>query len=119
MPYPKGGEPVALLNLTPDGQRAFDLPVVPMPVEFVNVNYERIEHDAVIDTIMIEPDLQRFTLVWRASVPLKRNMLEMRQVLAGRMPRGWYRARDKRKSFLPSLAMLTQEKTPVEDESAE
>ena len=32
----------------------------------------------MLDTILIEPDLRRVLLTWRASVPLRRNMFEMR-----------------------------------------
>ena len=109
MPFPKGGEPVALLNLTPDGQRNFNLPRVGIPVEFTDSSYNRTEVAAVIDTVIIEPDAGRLMLVWRASHPLKRSMLEIRQVVVGRMPKGWYRARALGKTYVPSLATLSAE----------
>jgi len=106
LPHPVGGEEVVLTNLTPQGRTAFHLPTIDMPVEFTNASYERTEQQAVLDTIVLEPDLDRFTCTWRASHPLKRNMLEMRQCVVGRMPRGWYRARDLGKTYYPSLGAL-------------
>ncbi len=69
-------------------------------------NYEEKEVYAAGDTLIIEPDLDRITIVWRASVPLRRNMFEVAQVVAGRMPRGWYRARELGKTYYPSLKAL-------------
>ena len=104
--YLQGGEDVRLVNLTLQGETAFRVPRVEVPVTFYFRNYEEKEVDAVGDTLIIEPDLARFTIVWRASVPLRRNMFEVAQVVAGRMPRGWYRARELGKTYYPSLKAL-------------
>jgi hypothetical protein len=108
MDYPAGGEEVELTNLTPGGQAKFHLPKVDVPVEFTNAAYERTEVRATLDTIIIEPDLQRLMLVWRASMPLKRDIFEMKQVVVGRMTRAWYRARDTGKTYYPSLGHLAR-----------
>jgi len=104
--HPLGGEEVALLNLTPEGSTRFRLPPVEMPVEFTNTAYERIGARALLDTIAIESDERRVTLAWRASHPLRRNMLEMRQVVVGRLSRAWYRARELGKAYYPSIAAI-------------
>ena len=105
-PHPEGGEEVVLTNLTPQGRTAFRLPTIDLPVEFTDASHHRTEQQAVLDTIVIEPDLGRLMLTWRASHPLKRNILEIRQCVIGRMPRGWYRARDTGKIYYPSLGAL-------------
>ncbi|MEE9129615.1 MAG: DUF2169 domain-containing protein [Phycisphaerales bacterium] len=115
-PHPKGGEEVVLTNLTPQGRTAFRLPTIDLPVEFTDASYEHTEVQAVLDTIVIEPDLGRFTLTWRASHPLKRNMLEMRQCVIGRMSRAWYRARDTGKTYYPSLGALVAARGGVEED---
>jgi hypothetical protein len=104
--YLQGGEEVTLLNLTPEGQTAFRLPKIEVPVTFFLKNYDEKEVNAACDTLIIEPDLQRFTILWRASLPLRKNMFEVAQVVAGRMPRGWYRARELGKTYYPSLKEL-------------
>jgi hypothetical protein len=104
--YLKGGEEVALLNLTPEGHTAFRLPRLDVPVTFFMKNFEENEVDAVADTLIVEPDLGRFMILWRASLALRRNMFEVAQVVAGRMPRGWYRARKLGKAYYPSLKRL-------------
>jgi hypothetical protein len=104
--HPIGGEDVNLLNLTPEGRTNFRLPLGEVPVEFSTATYERHEVVAILDTIVIEPDERRVTLAWRASHPLRRNILEMRQVVVGRMSSGWYRARALGKTFYPSIATI-------------
>jgi len=108
--HPRGGEEVVLLNLTPAGRTSFKLPTIDVPVTFYYKNYEEKNTKANLDTIIIEPDLNRFMLVWRTHVPLKKNMFEMAQVVAGTMPRAWHRARMLGKTWYPSLEHLISER---------
>ncbi len=108
MPYPVGGEEVLLLNLTPEGRTAFRLPKDEVPIVFFRKRGPREETNGVIDTIVIEPDSGLFTITWRASVPLRKDIFEIGQVLAGRMPRGWWRARERGKAYYPSLGHLAR-----------
>jgi hypothetical protein len=108
--YPQGGEAVILENLTPTGTLAFNLPRVKVPVRYYPRGEDDREVQAVIDTIMIEPDLERFTMTWRSSLALKRNMFEVEQVLVGEMPRSWHRARELGKTYYPSLGALVASK---------
>ena len=109
MDYPNGGEKIELVNLTPTSRTTFHLPQIQVPVEFTNDSYERTEVQAVLDTIVIEPDEERLMLVWRASMPLKKNIFEMSQVIVGRMSPAWYRARESGKSFFRIPAEFGQE----------
>jgi hypothetical protein len=106
MAYPIGGEKVTLSNLTPNGYESFQLPRIKMPVVFYLKHEENNETNAVIDTIVIEPDLQRFTITWRASLLLRRNLFEVDQVLIGEVSESWRRARDLGKIYYPSLSAL-------------
>lgn len=93
MPYPVGGEEVFLKNLGPEPLMRFTLPRRRMPILFIPHKGADTEHEAVVDTIVIEPDLGRFTMTWRTSLPLRKNCFDFKQVIAGEMPRTWYRAR--------------------------
>ncbi len=53
---------VVLANLTPDGRRVFDLPSFKAPVHVFPKNDEREDYTASLDTIVLEPDLERFTM---------------------------------------------------------
>jgi hypothetical protein len=101
-----GGEPVILLNLTPDGRRDFKLPMVDVPVVFILRNGDREEATTAIDTVLIEPDARRFTMVWRVSRPLKRDIFEVKRVVAGQMSRAWWRSIETGKKYYNSLGLV-------------
>lgn len=118
MPYLQGGEEVALGNLAPQSTIRFKLPIVDMPIVFFYKKGGKHETSGVIDTLIIEPDAGVFTICWRASLPLKRNMFEIAQVLVGKMSPAWWRARELGKTFYPSLAHLVKaNKLETEEES--
>jgi hypothetical protein len=100
----RGREQVTLYNLTPHGRVDFMVPSVDVPVTFFLKNGEESEQAAVNDTLIIEPDQRRFMMVWRVARPLKRDMFEVEEILAGRMPGGWHRARAVGKTYYPSLS---------------
>ncbi len=114
----RGGEEVEMLNLTPQGKTLFRVPKIEMPVTFYLKNGEEKEVVAVNDTIIIEPDLNRFILLWRTHLPLKKNMFEVEQVVVGRMPRAWHRARLFGKTWYPSLKELVDEHDAKREEAA-
>ena len=121
IPFPKGGEEVALVNLTPEGRVSFRLPKLDMPIEFFMKEGPAQAKEGVIDTILTEPDLGRFSISWRAHLPLRRSIFEVSQVVVGRMPRGWYRAKELGKVYRRSLAEAIlfpiPEAVPEEQES--
>ncbi|MEQ1777421.1 MAG: DUF2169 domain-containing protein [Nitrosomonas sp.] len=117
IPYLRGGEEMVLVNLTPQGRTGFVLPTIEVPVIFFPKKGERHETQAQMDTLVIEPDKNLFTMTWRACLPLKKNMFEIPQVLVGKMSRGWWRARELGKTYYPSLEHLAQsKKAETEDE---
>ena len=90
--YPRGGEPVVLVNLTSDGRREFALPSVEMPIVFFRRRADRVATKGTLDTLLFEPDAERFSMVWRATLRLQRDIFEVPQAVMGRMSRGWWRA---------------------------
>lgn len=110
IPYLQGGEQVALANLSKHGNLRFKLPNQDMPIVFFYKKGGKFETRGVIDTLVIEPDDGLFTVCWRASLPLKKNMFEVSQVLAGKMSPAWWRARELGKTYYPSLAALSASK---------
>ncbi len=88
--YPQGGEEVELTHLTPGGSVAFKLPKMRVPVEFFRKNGEQVSMIGNNDTLLFEPDKERFTMSSRCTLPLKKNIHEMSQVVVGSKPRSWY-----------------------------
>ena len=82
--YPRGGEEVILIHLTPQSRTAFRLPPdLRLPVLFHRREGGLTEVPAVVDTVLLEPDEGRLTLVWRASIPLRRSIREVTRVTLG------------------------------------
>lgn len=113
MPHPRGGETVVLSNLTPEGQTSFQLPRTQFLVWFFTKNDQEQEVQAVVDTIVLAPDLRRLTMSWRASIPLKKNMFEVVQVVVGPNPEDKYQGRDPDEPLFPMTA------APDEDASGD
>lgn len=109
--YPKGGEQVILKNLSPGGRLSFRLPTMDMPILFIPYRGKEKQVNADIDTIFIEPDLNRFMLTWRVSLPLKRNCFELMRVIVGAEQAKWRRAnRIRGKKHYKSLSEFIESK---------
>jgi len=108
-----GGEEVEIRNLTADGRRTFRLPRRSVPMTFLQYRGPDIRREAVCDTLVLEPDLGRFTMTWRASLPLRRHLFELRQTIVGEMPYSWHsrqRAEAVGKTYYANLRELVNAK---------
>jgi hypothetical protein len=119
LPIPLGEQRVTLINLTPDGQRSFVLPHFDAPVHVFPKRGDREDLKAFVDTIVIEPDLERVTMTWRVARPLKRNMLEIAQVLVGKKGREWWQQREEIVFPIPIVIESMRSGELPEDEDAE
>ena len=91
--YLKGGERVVLTGLTPSGQCTFQLPKVSVPMTAIMEDGKRRRLNPVIDTLSLEPDEGRFTLLWRAHLGIRQRTSEISELLVGKPSRGWEHAR--------------------------
>jgi hypothetical protein len=64
-PHLRGGEPFALLGMTPSGTLRFSLPKHYFAFS-THVRRKVLEHRAQLDTVVIEPDHPRVILTWRS-----------------------------------------------------
>lgn len=97
----RGGEDAALVNMTPDGVWRFRLPRLDVPAHLL---YE--DRQAVVpmrlDTVLLEPDDRRVTMISRAVVQTFRNAGALRQVVLGHVRPGWLRSIARRKRYIGS-----------------
>jgi hypothetical protein len=92
LPELKGGETVVLVNLThpaltPSGRLEFQLPDLAMHVMLLPKKgiAERVQARA--DTLLIEPDKQRFSVVWRVVKDLQNNPFRYKTIEIGERPK--------------------------------
>ncbi len=73
----RGGEPVLLQHLTPEGPLAFRLPRVELAFTTA-LGKELIQHRAQLDTVILEPDIPRVLLVWHTMLSCHRKKFELK-----------------------------------------
>lgn len=94
IPYPQGGEAVRLLHVLPGRpEAAFSLPPLQMQVRVLRADYSVEVPAAPVDTLFFETGPQRFSAVWRASVPLRRGVQEISVVAVGPVDPQWWQER--------------------------
>lgn len=79
--YLDGGEDVEVVGASPYGAWRFRLPAIDLSIAYV-LDGETKDRPAVIDTLILEPDLDRFQLVWRAVLPCDKKVLRVSEVQA-------------------------------------
>lgn len=94
------GELVHLVNMTPAGHERWRLPAFSVPVASVT-SEEFIEDTAEVDTIVIEPEARRFSLVARAQMVLSPDPTALSRIVVGPMSRGRRTALERGKRFVP------------------
>ena len=114
--FQQGHVEVALWNLTPEGATRFTIPHLQAPVHVFPKRGGREDLLASLDTVVIEPDLRRFTLTWRVARPLQKNLFEVAQVLVGRKGREWWQKRDTTTFPIP-VVMVPMDASETEAET--
>ncbi|MBN1441707.1 MAG: DUF2169 domain-containing protein [Planctomycetes bacterium] len=72
----QGGEEVRLLNLTPAGQLHFEIPRLDVRCVAI-VSGREVDVPMACDTLLIEPDHMRCSLLWRGLAALDKNVLKL------------------------------------------
>lgn len=114
--HPTGGETVRLVNLTPQPVPEFALPSIGVPIVFFRRRADRVAVNATPDTLLFEPDAERFSMVWRARLKLRRDISEVPQVAVGHMTRGWWRSIETGKAYR-SLAAIVRDKAAAREDA--
>lgn len=80
--YLEGGEPVTITHMHPDGVLQFDLPRVHL-IARVGVA-RRVEQPGFhLETLVLEPNLKKLSLVWRAALACDKKALKIGDVQIG------------------------------------
>jgi hypothetical protein len=70
--YLRGDEQVVVVGAAPEGKVVFNLPAAPAPVCMVEVRgKKRVRLETALDTVIVDMDLRRLTLIWRAHLAVR------------------------------------------------
>lgn len=96
----RGGEKVVLKNLTPEGVLEFALPKPDIAVQVVGLDDVDEDLPCVLDTVLLDPDRRRVSLVWRATWRPTVKPTRILEVRAGAVTPARRHAREKGKRFV-------------------
>jgi hypothetical protein len=75
-PYLKGGEQVVIENASPNGRLEFSLPRLSLEVD-LRIAGESHRLPLVVETVCIEPDQDRLTIVWKSKRQIDKQVLKL------------------------------------------
>ena len=116
--FKSGPTEVLLANLTPEGLTRFAIPHLVAPVNVFPKQGAREDYVATLDTVVIEPDEQRFSLTWRVARPLKKSMFEIAQVLIGKKGKEWWQQRERVAFPIPVVMVPMESHRDAQHESS-
>jgi hypothetical protein len=91
--FPKGGEEVVLVNLTPAGRESFRLPSTSLPMSLFKGTEKAFERAILPDTVLFDLEHRRLSLVWRVSQRIHRTILDFSECWVGPPTESMLRAR--------------------------
>jgi len=80
--YLKGGEPVTMVNMSPDGPLQFNLPAAVLEAR-VRIAGDTRTPSLNLETVLLEPNERRFALLWRAMVVCGKQPLKAEEIHIG------------------------------------
>jgi hypothetical protein len=78
--YLQGGEPVELSGFSKNGPLRFHLPICSLDLAF-DFNGAILQQTPQLETVLIEPDIQRVQLLWRTGIQVDKQLLKLREVV--------------------------------------
>lgn len=80
--FVQGGEPVTIANMHPAGTLKFDVPRVNF-VAHIKIAERDRALDFQLETLILEPNQLKLSMVWRAAVPCDKEMLKISEIKIG------------------------------------
>ncbi len=105
----KTGDEVILSNLTPNGKENFRLPNTELPVKIFKGRGVAFDGALSPDTLLFAPEERRFSLVWRVSLPIKRNITEFTEAWVGPPTEAMLKARREGRTYIRAVATTAAE----------
>lgn len=78
----QGREPISISHMHPSGTLTFEVPTVKL-ITRVKIAGREDSPEPHFETLILEPNLLRFSMVWRAAVPCDKHMLKVSEIKIG------------------------------------
>lgn len=75
----QGSEPVRIIGMHPRGMMEFDVPHVPLIMR-IKVGDKEAQPAFNLETLILEPNQMRFSMVWRAALPCDKKVLKISEI---------------------------------------
>ena len=85
----QAGDRVRIDGMRPDGPFVFELPDLSLPVTFLFKSGADVRLEATPDTLVIYPDDASFAVTWRASLPVREKLYDLRLIAVGERSTRW------------------------------
>ena len=86
IPYPTGGEPVEVVNLSPEGRLSGEIPRLQIVVTFERKSGRITQRIANLDTVLLLPEERRMCLTWRTRITAERDLFEFARAVIVERP---------------------------------
>jgi hypothetical protein len=106
---PPAGTEVLLVNLTPEGKTWFRLPDTALPVTVFRDGAPVLDSRLLPDTLLLDPEHRRLSLVWRCEVRIRRIITEFDEAWIGPPTAAMLRARAEGKAYVRDVATAADE----------
>jgi len=84
-PYFKGGEIIRCVNMSLQQTVSYAIPEAELAISF-HFDNRIVRQNAVLDTVVLEPHRQLAMLTWRASQPVGKKLLRLKEIKIGQQP---------------------------------
>ncbi|MBN9233907.1 MULTISPECIES: DUF2169 family type VI secretion system accessory protein [Phyllobacteriaceae] len=109
--HPGGGEDVQLINLTPAGRESFRLPPALLPLTLFIGREKVFEKKVAPDTVLLDTENRRFSLVWRIQQRIRRTILDFTECWIGPPTQSMLRARETGRRYIRANGIAPEEES--------
>ena len=86
--YPKGGEPIEIMNMVEEGRLGTYLPRDRITISFLRKNGPVSQKIGLLDTVLVLPEMRKICLTWRSRFRTERDLHEVDEILIRHDPAG-------------------------------
>lgn len=100
-----------MINLTPAGRESFRLPPALLPLTLFIGREKVFEKKVAPDTVLLDTENRRFSLVWRIQQRIRRTILDFTECWIGPPTQSMLRARETGRRYIRANGIAPEEES--------